>query len=57
MRSWDRFLVPRPFSRGLFVYGEPIRISRDADEAEIERARIAVECALNVVTERADREA
>jgi lysophospholipid acyltransferase (LPLAT)-like uncharacterized protein len=57
LRSWDRFLVPRPFSRGLFVYGEPIRIVRDADDAEIERARVAVERALNDVTERADREA
>ena len=26
MSSWDRTLVPRPFSRGLFIYGEPIRI-------------------------------
>ena len=57
MSSWDRFLVPCPFSRGLFVYGEPIIVARDAGAREMEEARLAVERALNEVTERADREA
>jgi lysophospholipid acyltransferase (LPLAT)-like uncharacterized protein len=40
---WDRFLVPKPFSRVTIEYGEPIRIPRDLDdtgraalEAEVE---------------------
>jgi lysophospholipid acyltransferase (LPLAT)-like uncharacterized protein len=57
LNSWDRFLVPRPFSRGLFVYGAPILVPRDADEARLEAARLEVERGLNEVTERADREA
>jgi lysophospholipid acyltransferase (LPLAT)-like uncharacterized protein len=57
LNSWDRFLIPRPFSRGLFVYGEPILVPRDADEARLEAARLEVERSLNEVTERADREA
>ena len=57
MNSWDRFLVPRPFSRGLFVYGEPILVPREADEARLEAARREVERRLNEVTERADRDA
>jgi len=57
LSSWDRFLVPCPFSRGLFVYGEPIIVARDAGAREMEEARLAVERALNEVTERADREA
>lgn len=34
LRSWDRMIVPRPFSRALFVYGEPIRVPRDGDVDE-----------------------
>jgi lysophospholipid acyltransferase (LPLAT)-like uncharacterized protein len=57
LSSWDRFLVPYPFSRGLFVYGEPIIVPSGAGAHEMEKARLAVERALNEVTERADREA
>ena len=57
MNSWDRFLVPRPFSRGLFVYGAPIFVPRDADDVRLEAARLEVEKGLNDVTERADRDA
>jgi lysophospholipid acyltransferase (LPLAT)-like uncharacterized protein len=57
LASWDRFLVPLPFSRGLFVYGDPIEVPREADETLMEEARLRVERALNELTERADREA
>jgi lysophospholipid acyltransferase (LPLAT)-like uncharacterized protein len=26
LKSWDRFIIPKPFSRAVFVYGEPIRV-------------------------------
>jgi hypothetical protein len=35
------------------VRGEEIRVPRDADDAALEAARVAVEKALNAVTERA----
>ena len=44
--SWDRFLVPRPFSRVRIAYGAPCFISRYADEAEIEGAAQTVTDAL-----------
>ena len=34
LRSWDRMPVPLPLSRVEVVYGEPIRVPRDADPAE-----------------------
>ena len=55
--SWDRFLVPLPFSRGLFVYGDPIEVPAHADAETMERSRLALEQSLDSVTERADREA
>ncbi len=32
LRSWDRFIIPKPFSRAVFVYGEPIRIPADGGD-------------------------
>jgi lysophospholipid acyltransferase (LPLAT)-like uncharacterized protein len=53
--SWDRFLVPAPFCRGVFIWGDPIVVDRDADAAAIERARLGVEESLNAITDEADR--
>lgn len=47
--SWDRFLIPLPFSRGVMVFGEPIFVN------DIERARSQVQEALNDVQQQADR--
>ena len=49
--SWDRFLLPYPFSRGVFVWGEPL-FYRKGEELEIFRRRI--EEALHGTTLRAD---
>ena len=32
-KSWDRFLMPFPFARAVMVFGEPMRVPPDADEA------------------------
>jgi hypothetical protein len=52
--SWDRTLVPRPFARGLFVYGEPLRVPRDASAAEQERLRGLLETEIDRITDLAD---
>ena len=41
LRSWDRFVVPLPFSTVHFVYGEPLAVERrgDADQAAAELKR------------------
>lgn len=54
--SWDRFMVPYPFSRGLFLWGAPIWVSREADEAALEAARVELESALNRLTAEAESE-
>jgi lysophospholipid acyltransferase (LPLAT)-like uncharacterized protein len=50
--SWDRFLIPLPFSRGVIVWGDPIYVPRDADEAA---ARQQIEDAMNAQAAEADR--
>ncbi|MCR9255858.1 MAG: lysophospholipid acyltransferase family protein [Alphaproteobacteria bacterium] len=53
--SWDRFIFALPFGRGAFVVGDPIRVPRQADEAEMERLRLLVETRLTELSDEADR--
>ncbi len=53
--SWDRFVVPLPFGRGVFVAGEPIEVPARMDEPAREALRLRLEAALNAVTAEADR--
>ena len=55
LRSWDRFQVPAPFGRGVFVYGTPIVVEPRADRAAMERQREALERELEALTGRAER--
>lgn len=43
LRSWDRFQIPAPWSRAILRIGAPVRIGREADEAERERKRTELE--------------
>ena len=49
--SWDRMIVPRPFTRGVVVLSEPITINPDEDR---NNARVRIQDALNGITEQAD---
>jgi len=53
--NWDRFLVPLPFCRGVFHWGAPIAVPKDADAETLERLRVEVEDRLNQMTRDADR--
>ena len=52
--TWDQFLLPYPFSKGVFIWGEPIYVDQDGDRAHLEEKRILLENRLNELTERAD---
>lgn len=47
LRSWDRLVIPMPFSRVVFVVGEPLAVPRTADAAQIECLRRDLEQRLN----------
>ncbi|MSO75833.1 MAG: DUF374 domain-containing protein [Alphaproteobacteria bacterium] len=53
--SWDRFLLPLPFGRGVYAIGEPIEVPRQADDDMQEDFRLRLEQALNALTAEADR--
>ena len=52
--SWDRFLVAAPFSSGVFVWGEPLFVDRNANAKDLELARIELEERMNTITRDAD---
>ena len=51
--SWDRFLLPRPLTRGVFCWGEPHWVDAATDS---EQARAALESAMQELTRHADRQ-
>ena len=52
--SWDHFILPLPFSRVVYIWGEPIFIPRDLSEEELEEKRLLVEERLRGITAEAD---
>ena len=49
-RSWDRFQIPLPFSRCDVYVKPPIRVPREASDAEREQLRIQLEDTLRMLT-------
>lgn len=54
-RSWDCFLLPFPFSKGVFIWGEPLSVPRTAKGETLESLRLELENRMNVITAKADR--
>ena len=54
LRSWDRFMLAKPFSRGVFIYGEPIPAPTSNDAEVLNNASIMLENRLNQLTKQAD---
>lgn len=46
LKSWDRFIVPYPFSRGVLIFGDPLYVDRDAGDAERGKVREKLQAAL-----------
>ncbi|MEM1179314.1 MAG: lysophospholipid acyltransferase family protein [Acidobacteriota bacterium] len=55
LRSWDRLIVPKPFSRVAVVVGEPQKVDASLNSEELDATRIHLEEVLNDVTARAER--
>jgi hypothetical protein len=54
LNSWDRFLICLPFGRGVYSWGEPIFVPRDANDEKQEACRQQIEDALNALCIEAD---
>jgi len=51
LRSWDRFRIPRPFTRATVRIARPLRVPADADDAALERLREELQRALEEISD------
>ncbi len=54
LKSWDGFVLARPFSRGVFIWGNPIEVPSNADDELLEEKRLEIEREMNRITDEAD---
>lgn len=54
LSSWDRFLFPLPFNRGIVYYGTPIHVDASLEPNEAQAIEQALEQELNAVTQSLD---
>ncbi len=52
--TWDRLIIPLPFGRGSMIWGEPITVPRDADDATLAALKVTLERELTRVSGEAD---
>ncbi len=57
LNSWDRFMIPLPFSRLHYAITEPVHVARDSDAGALEEARKTLQNTLNSLTDSCDQEA
>ena len=57
-RSWDQYLIPAPFARAVWIYGDPIYIPADAtSEAQQQEWGARVGAAISALEAQAEQEA
>jgi hypothetical protein len=54
LKSWDRFLVPHPFGRAVYVWGEPLYVPADADKVAVEKFQSVLADRLDALVTEAD---
>ncbi len=45
-KSWDRYLVPKPFARAILIAGEPITVSPEAGPEAMETIRVTLQSSI-----------
>ena len=54
-RAWDRTIIPKPFSKMVIDFDEPVFIPGDIDDPAFEELRADLEGRLNRLTDKVDR--
>ena len=42
-RSWDKYMLPKPFSKARMIFGDPLMVPEGSSEEEIEAIRLKLE--------------
>jgi lysophospholipid acyltransferase (LPLAT)-like uncharacterized protein len=51
LKTWDHFVIPKPFARVVIAIGEPIEIPRGASMEDLERIRAETQAAMEDLTQ------
>lgn len=54
LKSWDAFLLPLPFSRAVYIWGEPIYVDPTATKEEVAKHQELLAVRLDLLTMEAD---
>jgi lysophospholipid acyltransferase (LPLAT)-like uncharacterized protein len=52
--SWDHFILPFPFGKVVYIWGEPLWVAPETNKEELEEARLQLQDRLRQITEEAD---
>lgn len=55
LASWDGFQIAYPFSKGVFIWGEPVYVEDSSDKKYLKSVRVKIENELDKVTLMSDR--
>ncbi|MBL8086811.1 MAG: lysophospholipid acyltransferase family protein [Chthonomonas sp.] len=55
VRTWDRFMVPKPFARAIMLFGDPVTLKPDATNEEFEQVRAHVQAEMHRLEAEAER--
>jgi len=53
--TWDELIIPLPFTKGVFLWGEPMTLPPGATEEELEQVRLTLEQRMWDLSAEADR--
>lgn len=55
LKSWDRFMIPKPFARVAVLIGQPLWVDSEANQESLQQTGLKLEEELMALTEKADR--
>jgi lysophospholipid acyltransferase (LPLAT)-like uncharacterized protein len=55
VRTWDRYMVPKPFAQCVMEFGEPMSLPPDSSEEEVEEFRVRFEQEIRRLEAEAER--
>ncbi|MEO8727023.1 MAG: lysophospholipid acyltransferase family protein [Acidobacteriaceae bacterium] len=56
LHSWDKFVIPKPFSRAFIRSAPPLYVPRDADDSTLSAAHSEMQCLLDRVRVQAEQD-
>lgn|SRR5574341_227115 len=55
LKSWDSFMIPKPFTRVVVLIGEPLWVDSEANQESLQQAGLKLEEELVALTRKADQ--